>query len=144
LKKITFKIALVVSVCSLISILGCKKDSYSEIPNVYVNLNLDITSTLYIELTHVGGWVNLTGGYRGITVYRLSDAEFMAFERCCPYDPNVEGARVAVDTSGLTLTDAVCTSRFLIIDGSVVKGPATMPLKQYRTEFDGDNLHIYN
>jgi hypothetical protein len=123
---------------------ACKKDSYSDIPNVYVNLHLDISSTLYMELTHVGGWLNLTGGYKGITVYRSSTVEFVAFERCCPYDPTVPDARVFVDDSGLSLTDPECGSQFLILDGSVIQGPAGMPLKQYRTNFDGDNLHIYN
>jgi nitrite reductase/ring-hydroxylating ferredoxin subunit len=123
---------------------SCKKDKGPQIPNVYVNLNLDISSTLYIELNSVGGWVNITGGYKGITVYRSSIDEFVAFERCCSYDPDVNAARVVVDTSGLTLTDAVCGSQFLILDGSVVTGPATAPLLQYRADFDGDNLHIYN
>lgn len=143
-KKIIFGIAVLATSAVLFSTTGCKKDSYAEIPNVYVNLNLDISSTLYLELTHVGGWVNLTGGYKGITVYRVSTDEFVAFERCCPYDPDVEEARVEVDDSGLTLTDSVCGSQFLILDGSVVEGPANIPLKRYRTEFDGDNLHIYN
>jgi hypothetical protein len=124
--------------------LSCKKDDRPQIPNVYVNLNLDISSTLYIELNSVGGWVNLTGGYKGITVYRMSTDEFVAFERCCPYDPDVSAARVTVDTAGLTLSDAVCGSRFLILDGSVINGPATSPLKQYHADFDGDFLHIYN
>jgi hypothetical protein len=123
---------------------ACKKDQYANIPSVYVNLNLDISSTLYIELNNVGGWVNITGGYKGITVYRSTYEDFVAFERCCPYDPDIEAARVSVDASGLTLTDTVCGSTFLILDGSVVNGPASMPLKQYYTSFDGDNLHIYN
>jgi hypothetical protein len=128
----------------LVSFPACKKDNSPQIPNVYVNLSLDISSTFYIELNSVGGWVNITGGYKGITIYRVSTDEFVAFERCCPYDPDVDAARVAVDTSGLTLSDAVCGSRFLILDGSVVNGPATAPLKQFRTVFDGDILKIYN
>jgi hypothetical protein len=123
---------------------SCKKDKGPQIPNLYVSLNLDISSTIYIELNSVGGWVNITGGYKGIIVYRVTMDEFVAFERCCSYDPDVEAARVVVDTSGLTLTDAVCGSRFLILDGSVVNGPATQPLKQYHADYDGDILHIYN
>jgi hypothetical protein len=144
MKKITaFGIALLLAFL-IFTFDSCKKDQYSEIPNVYVNLTLDISSTMYIELSTVGGYVNLTGGYRGITVYRSSQYDFVAFERCCPYDPDVDSARVVVDLSGLTLTDAACGSTYLILDGSVVSGPATMPLKQYHTDFNGDDLHIYN
>ncbi|MEI6764527.1 MAG: hypothetical protein WCM76_02730 [Bacteroidota bacterium] len=123
---------------------SCKKDQYKDIPNVYVNLYLNINSTLYMELNNVGGWVNITGGYQGILVYRESTDLFMAYERTCPYDPDVSGAMIVVDTSGLTMSDGICGSRYLILDGSVVNGPATLPLKQYRTEFDGNTLHIYN
>lgn len=143
MKKITCCTLLLVFLISL-PFGGCKKEDYAEIPNVYVNLYLDISSTLYIELASVGGYVNITGGYKGITVYRASTDQFMAYERCCPYDADVSSARIEVDPSGLTLTDSTCGSTFLILDGSPVSGPATMPLKQYRTDFDGDNLHIYN
>jgi nitrite reductase/ring-hydroxylating ferredoxin subunit len=128
----------------LISGNACKKDQYANIPSVYVNLNLDISSTFYIELSAVGGYVNVTGGYKGITIYRASIDQFVAFERCCPYDPDITAAIVEVDPSGLALTDSVCGSKYLILDGSVVSGPATKPLKQYRTSFDGDILHISN
>ncbi len=143
MKKITTVLVLI-----LFSILfqesSCKKEDYANIPNVYVDISLDISSTFYIELNNVGGWVNLTGGYKGITVYRSSTDAFVAFERCCPYDADVSAAIVQVDDSGLTLTDSICGSTFLILDGSVVNGPATMPLKQYRADFNGDILHIYN
>lgn len=144
MKNITQISLVVVLIILLIVQSSCKKEEYADIPNVYVNLNLDISSTLYIELYSVGGWVNITGGYRGITIYRCTPDEFVAFERCCPYDATVEGVRVDVDPSGLTLTDTICGSTFLILDGSVVSGPATMPLKQYKTGYNGDILHVYN
>jgi hypothetical protein len=143
MKKITAFSFLILFAAALITS-SCKKEAYADIPNVYVNLSLDISSTFYIELNNVGGWVNLTGGYRGITVYRSSYDTFVAFERCCPYDADVDAAMVEVDASGLTLTDSICGSTFLILDGSVVNGPATVPLKQYRADFDGDILRIYN
>lgn len=121
-----------------------KKDAYPNIPNVYVNLYLDLTSTQYVELNSVGGYVYLTGGHRGILVYRISVEDFIAFERTCPYDPDKDCARIEVEPSGLTTVDSCCLSRFLILDGSVLRGPSTLPLKQYRTSFDGSILRIYN
>jgi len=130
-----------VLVCVLFS---CKKEVKDPIPDVYVNLYLDISSTFYIELTSVGGWVNLTGGYKGLVVYRLSSDEFMAFERACPYDWQVDSAYVNVEPSGLMMKCNSCGSEFLIIDGSVINGPSSIGMKQYHTNFDGQILRIYN
>lgn len=125
---------------------ACDKDKgYEPIPNVYVNINLDINSTIYSDLAIVGGHAYLTGGYRGIVVYRMSNDEFVAYDRACPYDHDKDDdARVDVEDNGLTLIDSVCMSRYLLLDGSVVEGPAQRPLKNYRTSFNGSNLLIYN
>ena len=65
-----------------------KKNEYPLIPNVYVNLYIDINSALYNDLNSVGGYIYLTGGNKGILVYRNSIDEFKAFERTCPFDPD--------------------------------------------------------
>jgi nitrite reductase/ring-hydroxylating ferredoxin subunit len=121
----------------------CNKND-DPIPNAYVNLFLGINSTQYVELNSIGGWVNVTGGVRGIVVYRKSLDEFVAFERNCPYQPSNDCARIQVESSGVTAIDSCCGSRFILIDGSIVNGPATISLKQYNTSFDGVTLHIYN
>mgnify|MGYP003736344133 FL=1 len=123
---------------------SCKKDIQDPIPDVYVNFSMNISSTFYIELSSVGGWVNVSGGYKGITVYRLSSEEFVAFERACPYDWKVDSAVVNVEPSGLIMKCPSCGSEFLIIDGSVVNGPSGIGLKKYNTNFDGQFLYIYN
>ncbi len=123
---------------------SCKKNDYASIPNVYVDINIDVTSTIYMELNHVGGWLYLTGGVKGILVYRSSIDEFMSFERCCTYDADISEARIEVDSTDVMAVDKTCGSTFLILDGSVVNGPATVPLKRYRNNFDGVYLHIYN
>lgn len=134
----------VTTVVTATAFFSCKKDVRHEIPNVYVNLYIDPNSTMYFQLNTVGGWLHLTGGYRGITVYRASVDEFVCFERTCPHDADQESAYVDVDQNGLTLTCKTCSSQFLILDGSVVTGPATIPLKKYNNTYDGLVLHIYN
>lgn len=123
---------------------SCRKNDYADIPNVYVDINIDVTSTIYMELNHVGGWLYLTGGVKGILVYRSSFDEFMTFERCCTYDADISEARIEVDSTDVMVVDKTCGSTFLILDGSVVSGPATIALKRYRNNFDGTYLHIYN
>ena len=124
---------------------GCNKETtHQSIPNVSVNLYLDISSTLYIELATIGGHVNITGGYKGIVVYRVSPDDFVAYDRACSYDPKLACARITMDPSGITLTDSCCGSNFSVLDGSIIKGPATQPLKRYHTQFDGQILRIWN
>ena len=130
----------------LTAVISCSKHEtgQNDIPTVMVNFSINPNSTEYLELNHVTGWVPLTGGYRGIIVYRKSIDEFLAFERACPFDWQTPDAQVRVDTSGITLTCPVCSSRFIIIDGSPYQGPSPYPLKQYRTAFDGNLLYVYN
>jgi nitrite reductase/ring-hydroxylating ferredoxin subunit len=87
----------------------------------------------------------VTGGNRGIVVYRKSQTEFVALERTCSYKPSESNARVEVDTNtNLFLQDNSCGSKFLITDGSVQNSPASYPLRHYNTSFDGTYIHIYN
>ena len=122
---------------------SCKTDE-DGIPNTYVNFYININSTQYIDLNSIGGWAYLTGGVRGIIVYRHSMEEFVALERNCPYHPSDDCAIVDVEPSGMTAVDSCCGSRFLLMDGSLVNGPATRSLKLYQTSFDGNILHVFN
>ncbi|MEI6123678.1 MAG: Rieske 2Fe-2S domain-containing protein [Bacteroidota bacterium] len=131
-------------IASVFLVVACKKENKNTIPYVYVSFYLNISSTLYFELSSVGGWVNLTGGYHGVVVYRESADQFVAFDRACPYDWDADSSYVSVEPSGLVLKCKACGSEYIITDGSIVKGPATYPLKQYNTVFDGQTLHVYN
>jgi hypothetical protein len=126
-------------------ITGCsKEENRNEIPVVAVSFVIDPNSTEYLDLNGVGGWVTVTGGYRGIIIYRKSISEFMAFERACPYDWEVTDARVDVEASGLTAACPSCNSKYILLDGTPYEGPTHYPLKQYQTQFDGTLLYVSN
>ena len=127
----------------LVGLISCKTND-SNVPNVAVNLRLLVSNPDFINLNAVGGYVNLTGGSRGIIVYRYSVDEFHAFDRHCPFNAD-EGCRVTVNSTDIEAEDIdCCHSKFLIIDGSVTEGPANQQLKPYTTSFDGNTLLIYN
>jgi nitrite reductase/ring-hydroxylating ferredoxin subunit len=133
----------------LFSQTNCKKgdsqdNSQTQIPVVPVSISLNPNSTEYINLNPVGGWETITGGYRGIIVYRKSANEFTAFERACPYDWNLTTSRLAVDASGSTATCPNCKSKFILLDGTPFQGPSRYPMKQYQTSYDGYLLYIFN
>lgn len=142
------KIKLVFYLCSavLLSLFifsGCKKEDKS-IPNTSVDIYIYTSDPSFIALNAVGGWVYITGGSRGIIVYRKTNTDFTALDRHCTFQPKNSCARVAVDSSNVIAVDTCCGSKFLITDGTIQNGPASVPLKQYATTFDGSVLHIYN
>lgn len=128
---------------------GCKKDRDVQVPLTAVDIAINVNLPAYNALAVTGGWVYLTGGSQGILVYRNmadgpSDEVFTALDRHCTYQPE-NLCRVTVDADGIIARDTVCCgSAFLLMDGSVVNGPAALGLKQYHTTFNGQTLHIFN
>jgi nitrite reductase/ring-hydroxylating ferredoxin subunit len=126
-------------------IIACKKDnSNNNVPSTPVDIYLYTNNPSFINVSTVGGWVYITGGVRGILVYRKSNTEFMAYDRNCTFQSSEPCATIVVDNTNIAATDTCCNSRFSIYDGSVFQGPASVPLRAYSTSFDGSVLHIYN
>jgi len=121
----------------------CKKND-DPVPYVYVNFYVNINSPQFTSLTSVGGWVYVTGGYKGIVLYRNSIDEFYAYDRACPYKPTTGCEHIDVEDNGITVIDSCCGSRFLLMDGSVVNGPATISLTHYKTYFNGTTVQVTN
>ncbi|MCE9539584.1 MAG: hypothetical protein K8R85_10240 [Bacteroidetes bacterium] len=128
----------------LMSTGSCKKDANNGVPITPVDIYLYTNNPSFINLNGVGGWVYITGGVRGILVYRKSPSEFMAYDRNCTYQSSDPCATVFVDATNILATDTCCHSKFSMYDGSVTQAPAGLPLKAYNTTFDGNVLHIYN
>lgn len=128
----------------VMSIAGCKKDANNGVPITPVDIYLYTNNPSFVNINGVGGWLYITGGVRGILVYRKSPSEFMAYDRNCTYQSSDACATVVVDATNILATDTCCHSKFSMYDGSVTQAPAGLPLKAYNTTFDGNVLHIYN
>lgn len=129
----------------IVILFGCKKDKgYSDIPYVNVQLYIPLSLPQYSALNGIGNSMVVAGGYRGIIIYRRDISEFVAFEQACTFDPTAPNALVEIDSSGVMGVDHNCGSKFNLLDyGSIMNGPATRPLKQYRTEYDSGTLTLY-
>ncbi len=124
---------------------SCKKDkNASSVPLVDVNMSLYLNNPSYTDLNSVGGWIYVAGGVRGILIYRSSSSEFKAYDRNCTYQSTNPCATVYVDNTNIIAVDTCCGSKFSLVDGSVIRAPAGLPLKAYNTSFDGNILRIYN
>jgi len=130
---------------ALLMLTACTTETQiANIPDVLVNIDLNLNNIEAQPLQLDGGFVELDGGVRGIIVYRVSSGQYVAFERNCTYEPTRTCARVKVDDSGFFMVDTCCSSTFSFPDGLPTGGPATIPLKQYQTIIDGNFLLIRN
>ena len=134
---------------ALLSGVSCKKKAKAVQDNIAyqtVNLTLYPNDPLYFELTKVGGWVYYRGGVNGIIIYRKaqnSAADFVALERTSTQLPDNPDALVKVQSDNFTLKDTISGSKWQIIDGAVMSGPAQLPLRLYSTLYDSGSGALY-
>lgn len=130
----------------IILLVACNKNSTQPVPNIPFDITIDINLPSYNALIGVGGWAYVSGGSRGIIVYRRAIDEFIAFDRHSPADP--EGScpqPLYPDPDNfLTLLDSCNSASFSLYDGSAISN-SEYGLRQYQTQFNGsDQVRIYN
>ena len=136
------QLGVVILVCMLFA--SCSKDQESTIPSVPVNIRIDLDNPEYNQLNTIGGSISIEGGIRGIIVYRIGQVEFIAFDRNCSYQSFDSCATVSLDSTISSVGCKCCGSRFQLIDGSPINGPANASLRRYQTNLVDRYLYIYN
>lgn len=137
-----FKISLILLALPFFS--HCSKNNPNTvIPNVFIDVQLNINEPSSFNLGPIGGWIYINGGSNGLIVYRADLDDFKCFDRHSTYNVS-DWCQVRVDSTGFVLEDTCSGSEFSIFDGNVIKGPASIPLKQYPTTFDGTFITISN
>lgn len=121
---------------------SCNKDE--RIPYVYVNFRVYLDLPEFSGLKTPGNFVYVTGGVRGIILYCPFTDEYKAYERNCPYEPSNPDAILSVDSTGLFLVCRHCDSKFMLLDGSIINGPAKYSVLQYQTYLENNILYVYN
>lgn len=140
-KKLNFCIIAVI----ILFFLACRDEENNNIPLVEVNFQRNLNEPDLLNLQSIGGWVMVSGGSRGIILYRTSSTEVKAYDRHCTFQPSSTCALVSVDANGFTASDQCCGSSFqLTNNGSVSSPPAVTPLKSYTTYIDNDILYVTN
>ena len=120
-------------------------ENENSIPNVYLNLEIDLNSPEHIQLKSLGGNTIITDhGYKGVIVYRFSNSEYKAYDRSCSFQPNLNCSKIDSISSALAFCGC-CSSVFLLDqDGQVANGPAILQLKSYSTLLQENLLFISN
>jgi hypothetical protein len=126
---------------------ACKKNNNHPVPNVPVDITIDINLPSYINLTGVSGWAYVNGGSRGIIVYRKSQDEFLAFDRYSPADVNGDCPQALTPDidNFLILLDTCNNASFSLYDGSPISN-SDFGLRMYQTIWlnSSSSLRIFN
>lgn len=160
------KLHLLILIVLLPLLHGCQK--YPENPNrpiLLAPITIYPNTYQYYDLNFVSNWLYITSDVestsRGIIVYRLSETEFLAYDRIPPNFPDActdsqgNTTRLVVE-DGMFVVDHCNNAYYNILNGQLIirepdmipdfptDGTMVYPLIQYRTTFDGNKLVISN
>lgn len=127
----------------MVLVFGTQCNRNRFIPYVPVDFEINLNLPAYQPLTAVSGWITVSGGSRGIIIYRLNQDEFIAYDRHSTYEVDA-ACQVAVEEDNILITDPCSGSQWVITDGSVASGPAELPLQRYQTFWSPPILRIVN
>ncbi len=128
----------------------------NDVPQVPVNITVNMNLPQYLILQSQGGWAYLNGGVKGIVLYHHYDDNFYALERNCPYQPFDSCATVTVENNNVFLrcgkyksdNDTTwipcCNSQYSLEAGFLLSGPSQFPLTNYRVGRSGNVLVVSN
>jgi hypothetical protein len=143
-KKI--KIVSLALICLLA--VACKKKAQkvqdNGVPYVSFSMVIYPNDPLNFKIQTPGGWMYFSGGNDGLIVYRKTVTEFVVLDRTSTYAPDDYNSRVKVQSDAFTCKDTVSGSKWQIVDGAVMAGPATAALRIYPNSYDGNALRITN
>lgn len=145
---------------------GCEDSQNNNryVPDSYVFITFNINAAQYNRLQIVNEWAVFSPeegncqdgscGYRGVIVYRTIDG-LVAFERACPTAPDRDCGVINVHPAGAYFYCGrfnrqgepvfPCTgSKFQVLDGVPIEGPASQPLIQYNIRREGAIITIEN
>ena len=150
-------IIILIAALTTVSLISCKKSKNNIIPDVYVDFTIDLNDIIFRDLNaitnHVivtyqtNNWGGRSAGYdsSGIIVYRSNLDQFYAYDRTCPYDYEVNGLPIKVNVDFISAICPKCSTYYsLEAGGTPSSGPGRYPLKNYKTSFDGQTVHVWH
>ena len=136
---------------SSIGLISCDKANNEVIPYATVDFTIDLLDPEFVNLSVIGisdtidastnNWGFRSAGYdgNGIIIYSGPD-EYYAYDRTCPHDFAVNGlsVRVRINQSAVAFCSQCGTQYALSVYGTPISGLGKYPLKNYKTNFDGE------
>ena len=117
-------------------------DGNTLLPNVTVNVSLNLNLPAYQDLLINNGSVFVPGhGIKGIIVFRLSESNILAWDAACPHISPNQCSTMSIN--GVKMVCACDNSEFSILDGSPLSG-TQFSARQYRASLVGNTITITN
>ncbi|MFN4298916.1 MAG: hypothetical protein ACK4EX_04185 [Thermaurantimonas sp.] len=138
----------VFSIAIVFMLFSCNESNQHMVPNVVVDEIIYLNLPSSAPLQSPGGWIYHPGGFRGLLIYRAffngNADDFRAFDRTCPNHVNQICGVVHVLPDNV-LTYCKCDSaRYVLFDGTPAQGNQSQPLRQYRVQFFGNSIRVFN
>jgi len=132
-------------VLTLCGLTNCRDRRQSVLPLVSFSIFLNVNEPSLFDLSVPSGWVYYNGNTVDLIIHRNSTEEFTCLDARSTYSVE-DDCMVRVMDDNVVIEDPCSGSQWLIMDGSVLNGPATAPLVSYDYTFDSDTgeLHIFN
>jgi len=129
----------------LFGLLSCSntEDPNDILPDIPVNVTLYLNNPSNNNLLSVGGWVEKTGGIKGIVVYHASIDNYLAYDLACPHLPPSACTKMIIE-DGLTMKCTCDETKFALALGGAPQSGTHFPARQYRVIKDGNSLIITN
>ena len=129
----------------LIPFLSCEKNDINNLlPNVPVNVIIDLNLPQYIDLQTPSGWSYTNGGLKGILIQNtgIGSQPFKAFDRACP---NNDCNSPMLFDGSLKFKCPCDDSEYSIIDGSPQTSGYIHFAREYRVNLlNSSTLNITN
>ncbi|WP_457611232.1 hypothetical protein [Lutibacter sp.] len=124
---------------------SCEKNVTNDIlPNVSVNVTINIDLPQYIDLQTPTGWAEIAGGIKGILIQNtgIGNPPYKAYDRACP---NNDCATPMVFDGSLKMKCPCDNSEYSIIDGSPQTSGNIHFAREYRVNvLNSSTLNITN
>jgi len=125
----------------LFTLLSCRKDNTDRIPDVYINYSITLQE---FDLKKSQDDILLVSGQgvAGLLICKTSANTYKAYDRCSTVNPEKKCA--VVPENSFTAVDPCSGAKYLLLDGSPAKAPATRALKEYQVAVTNYQIMVTN
>ena len=134
----------IIAIIVLLSFISCGStdDGNSILPNVPVNVTLNLNLPLYQNLQFNNNSVFVENhGIKGIIVFRFSENNILAWDAACPHISPSQCSTMSI--VGVKMVCACDDTEFNILNGSPLSG-TQYNAKQYKAVKNGNSITITN
>ncbi len=134
-----------VALLIFLTLMNCtdsENDNNPYLREVAVNITVYLNNPSNNNLLFAGGYVEISGGIKGIVVYRSANDVFYAFDLACPNSPPGDCSKMTVD--GLNMICSCDDTKYALPLGGAPQNGGKYGAKEYKVINNGQSLLITN